>query len=218
MALASDTDLPAGNEPAEAPPLSEETFGFDPLAAFRSWFDTAIAAAVPEPTAMALGTVDERGQPSVRMVLLKGYDERGLVFFTNYESRKGRELGRHPKAALTFFWPTLHRQVRVEGTVSRVSSAESDEYYASRERGSRIGAWASPQSAVIARRTELELRIAEVERRFAGEIDIPRPWHWGGFRLAPETWEFWQGRANRLHDRFRFRRQNGAWKRERLAP
>lgn len=218
MAPASDRDRPAADRPAESPALDEDTFGFDPLAAFRAWFDHAIASEVPEPTAMALGTVDERGQPAVRMVLLKGYDERGLVFFTNYESRKARELEHHPRAALTFFWPTLHRQVRVEGAVSRVAGAESDEYFASRERGSRIGAWASPQSAVITRRVEIERRVAEVERRFAGQAEIPRPWYWGGYRLVPDSWEFWQGRESRLHDRFRFRRLHDAWKRERLAP
>jgi pyridoxamine 5'-phosphate oxidase len=209
---------PASAEPAELEPLTEDRLGFDPLVVFREWFDYAVAQEVPEPTAMALGTVDEQGQPSVRMVLLKGYDEHGLVFYTNYESRKGRELERHPRAALTFFWPTLHRQIRVEGPVSRVSSEESDLYFASRDRGSRIGAWASAQSVVIRGRSELELRVQQAEARFAGQDEVPRPWYWGGYRLAPERWEFWQGRRSRLHDRILYRRDRETWRRERLSP
>jgi pyridoxamine 5'-phosphate oxidase len=198
--------------------LSEAALGFEPLSVFRAWFDHALASGAPEPTAMALGTVGADGQPAVRMVLLKAYDERGLVFFTNYESRKARELAHDAKAALTFFWPTLHRQVRVEGTVSRIAGAESDAYFATRDRGSRVGAWASPQSAVVTGREEIELRVAQVEKRFAGAGEIPRPWFWGGFRLAPERWEFWQGRASCLHDRIRFRREGDSWRRDRLAP
>lgn len=203
---------------ADGVSLGEAELGFEPLPVFRAWFDQALASGAPEPTAMALGTVGADGQPAVRMVLLKAYDERGLVFYTNYESRKARELAHAARAALTFFWPTLHRQVRVEGSVSRVTGAESDAYFASRDRGSQLGAWASPQSAVVTGRSEIELRVAQVELRFAGASEIPRPWFWGGFRLAPERWEFWQGRTSRLHDRIRFRREGPSWRRERLAP
>jgi pyridoxamine 5'-phosphate oxidase len=195
---------PGAADGADGGPLSEAEIGFEPLPVFRAWFDQALASGAPEPTAMALGTVGADGQPAVRMVLLKAYDERGLVFYTNYESRKARDLAHDVRAALTFFWPTLHRQVRVEGSVSRIAGAESDAYFASRDRGSRLGAWASPQSAVVKGRAEIELRVAQVERRFAG--------------ASEERWEFWQGRASRLHDRIRFRREGDSWRRERLAP
>ncbi len=190
----------------------------DPFEQFRLWFAEAEATEPPEPNAMTLATASRDGRPSARMVLLKGVDERGFVFYTNYESRKGHELAENPWGALTFWWPHMARQVRVEGYVEKVSPAESDAYFRTRPRGSQIGAWASPQSAVLPSRAELETRYREYEARFAGR-DVPRPPHWGGYRLVPHTFEFWQGRLNRLHDRFRYRRdESGAWIIERLAP
>jgi pyridoxamine 5'-phosphate oxidase len=218
MTERTDASEPVGAEPSPPEALHEAAVGFDPWALFGAWFEHALASGAPEPTAMVLATVGEDGQPSARMVLLKGYDPRGLVFYTNYESRKARDLEHDPRAALTFFWPTLHRQVRVEGLASRVPAAESDAYFATRDRGSRIGAWASPQSVVLASREALVRRIEEATRRFEGRAEVPRPWYWGGYRLVPEQWEFWQARESRLHDRFRFRRQGDAWRRERLAP
>jgi len=190
-----------------------------PFAQFERWFDEAVRAAVPEPNAMALATVDTDGRPTARVVLLKGFDERGFVFFTNYASRKGVELAAHPDAALNFFWPELERQVRIEGTVAKVSDAESAEYFASRPRQSQIGAWASPQSEPIANRKSLESRFAAAEARFSDEV--PRPAHWGGYRLRPVMLEFWQGRQSRLHDRIRYRRSPAdpaRWDIDRLAP
>jgi pyridoxamine 5'-phosphate oxidase len=177
----------------------------EPFLRFGEWMERALAANVAEPTAMALATADAAGHPSVRMVLLKGFDERGFVFYTNLESRKGRELTENPHAALCIFWQPLELQVRIEGPVTAVSDAEADEYYASRARGSRIGAWASRQSQPLSSYDELMGRVQEYEARFAGD-DIPRPPYWSGFRLDPRRMEFWQGRPSRLHERERFDR------------
>ena len=195
----------------------EESASLDePLAQFDRWMHEAIAAEVPEPNAMTLATVGADGRPSTRVVLIKGYDARGIVWYTNYESRKGRELSVHPVAALQFHWVELERVVRIEGTVTRVSDEESDAYFASRPLDSRIGAWASPQSQVITTRTVLLANAARYAAQFA--LSPPRPPHWGGFRLQPDAWEFWQGRKSRLHDRLRYRQADGRWRRERLAP
>jgi pyridoxamine 5'-phosphate oxidase len=197
--------------------LDEAAAGDDPVALFDRWLDEAVAAGVHEPNAMALATATTDGRPSVRIVLLKGFDDRGLVFFTGYESRKGAELGANPQAAATMLWHPLQRQVRVEGTVTRVDDAESDAYFASRPRGSQIGAVASPQSRPIADRSVLEQRVAEVSQVFEGH-DVLRPPVWGGFRVALDVVEFWQGRQSRLHDRLRYVRSGTGWRRERLAP
>jgi pyridoxamine 5'-phosphate oxidase len=196
-------------------PLDASDLDPDPLRQFAAWFDEAGAAGMRAPEAMALATAATDGRPSVRMVLLKGFDERGFVFFTGYESRKGAELAANPRAALLFYWDPLGRQVRIEGPVERVAEADSDAYFASRPRGAQISASVSPQSRVVESRAALEAAAAELEAR-GGEL--PRPPAWGGFRLAPETYEFWQHRANRLHDRLRYSRDGAAWKVERLAP
>lgn len=204
--------------------LREEEVASDPLVQFRLWLDQAQSADPQEFTAMTLATVDAAGHPAARIVLLKGVDDRGFVFFTNYESRKGRELAANPRAALVFYWAPFDRQVRVEGVVERTSRAETAEYFSSRPLGSQLGAWASRQSAPIASRAELEGELAAVTERFA-EGAVPVPDFWGGYRLRPEAIEFWQGRPNRLHDRLRYSRPldlgnegAGVWTLERLAP
>jgi len=197
--------------------LDEEAAGSDPFALFVRWLDDAVAAGMHEPNAVGLATATTDGRPSLRFVLLKGFDTRGAVFYTNVDSRKGLELAANPHAALTMPWHPLQRQVRLEGIVSQVPAAESDAYFAQRPRGSQIGALASPQSRVVADRAELERLVAEAEQ-VAGDGDVERPASWGGYRLVPESFEFWQGRLNRLHDRIRFVREGDAWLRERLAP
>ncbi|WP_149113496.1 pyridoxamine 5'-phosphate oxidase [Limnoglobus roseus] len=196
--------------------LTEADAGDDPLTLFRRWFDAAAEAKLPEPNAMALATVSAEGRPSNRIVLLKGVDH-GLTFFTNYLSRKSRELQTNPFAAVVFLWDEIERQVRVEGTVEQVTAAESDAYYHSRPLSSRLGAWASEQSEVIPGRQILEQHQAELMAKYP-DGNVPRPPHWGGYRLLPDAFEFWQGRPSRLHDRIRFRKEAGGWKRERLSP
>jgi pyridoxamine 5'-phosphate oxidase len=197
--------------------LRESDVDANPFQQFRHWFDQAATAQVHEPTAMTLATVGPDGQPSARIVLLKGFDESGFRFFTSYEGRKARELAVNPRAALLFYWPELERQVRVEGTVTRVSEAESDAYFRSRPHGSRLGAVASHQSEVIPGRAVLERRMEELTRQYEEE-DVPRPALWGGYRLRPAVLEFWQGRPNRLHDRLRYRLTESGWVIERLSP
>lgn len=197
--------------------LPDLTPADDPIAFFRRWFEEAKAAGIYLPESMAVATATPSGAPAARMMLLKGVDQRGFVFFTNYESRKGAELAANPRAALVFHWAVLQRQVRVEGTVEKLSPAESEAYFRSRPRGSRLGAWASRQSAPLASRAELDRRFREFEAQFAGR-EIPLPPFWGGFRLEPLVIEFWQGRLNRLHDRLRYSRQGGGWLVERLYP
>lgn len=200
----------------EAGELQEDAAASQPLRQFEAWFAEAQAHGVPEPSAMTLATVGEDGRPSTRIVLAKQVDDAGVVWFTNYRSRKGRDLEVHPFAALQFHWVEAERVVRIEGDVTRVSEEESDAYYAVRPVDSRIGAWASPQSEVIASRAVLVANAAKVSARYG--LHPPRPGHWGGYRLTPTQWEFWQGRPSRLHDRLRYRLVDGVWVRERLAP
>ena len=206
-------DLRKSYERAE---LSEDASRVDPLRQFEQWLNEAISAEIPEPNAMTLATVGSDLRPSTRVVLIKAYDTRGIVWYTNYDSRKGQELAGNPYAALQFHWVELERVVRIEGRVEPTSPAESDAYFATRPLDSRIGAWASPQSQVIAGRSVLVANAARYGAQYL--LNPPRPPHWGGFRLVPDRWEFWQGRKSRLHDRLRYRLEANAWVRERLAP
>ncbi len=206
-------DLRKSYERAE---LNETASNADPLQQFDQWLQEAIKAEIAEPNAMTVATVGSNLRPSTRVVLIKGYDERGIVWYTNYDSRKGKELAGNPFAALQFHWVDLERVVRIEGRVERVSAQESDAYFNSRPLDSRIGAWASPQSQVISGRSVLVTNAAKYGAQFL--LNPPRPPHWGGFRLVPDRWEFWQGRKSRLHDRLRYELRNNEWVRERLAP
>lgn len=197
--------------------LNENEVHADPVVQFKHWWDEAVRSEITEVNAMTLATVTPEGRPSARIVLLKGFDENGFVFFTNYQSRKGKELEENPHGAIVFFWKELERQVRIEGGIEKVSEQESDEYYHSRPTGSQIGAWASPQSDVIASRSVIENNYSALEQKFStGEI--PRPGHWGGYVLRPSMFEFWQGRSSRLHDRILYSLENGNWNISRLAP
>jgi pyridoxamine 5'-phosphate oxidase len=212
----SGADIAALRKSYERAELDEAASDANPLQQFDKWLREAIAAHLPEPNAMTLATVGSGGRPSTRVVLIKGYDARGIVWYTNYNSRKGRELAANPHAALQFHWVELERVVRIEGRVGLASAEESDAYFATRPLDSRLGAWASPQSQVISSRAVLVANAAKAAAQHG--LKPPRPPHWGGYRLVPEAWEFWQGRKSRLHDRLRYRWDGNAWVRERLAP
>jgi pyridoxamine 5'-phosphate oxidase len=212
----SGADIAALRKSYERAELDEAASDASPLQQFDKWLREAIAGQLPEPNAMTLATVGAEGRPSTRVVLIKGYDVRGIVWYTNYDSRKGRELAANPHAALQFHWVELERVVRIEGRVELASAEESDAYFATRPLDSRLGAWASPQSQVIGSRAVLVANAAKAAARHG--LHPPRPPHWGGYRLVPQAWEFWQGRKSRLHDRLRYRQDGSEWVRERLAP
>jgi len=197
--------------------LNENEAQSNPIDQFTIWWNEALASNIDEINAMTLATASAAGKPDARIVLLKGYDEKGFIFFTNYSSTKGKQLAENPFATLVFFWKELERQVRIEGRVEKISEADSDAYFFSRPVGSRIGAWASPQSTVIQNRELLEQNVKQLELKYA-DGNVPRPEHWGGYVVVPEQIEFWQGRSSRLHDRLHYRLENGAWIIERLAP
>ena len=198
--------------------LSESSVDPDPIRQFQLWFDQATGAGIAEPHAVTVATVSPEGRPSARIVLMRGFDDRGFTFFTNYQSRKGREIAANPFASMVFFWQALERQVRVEGQIVLTSEAESNEYFQGRPTGSKLGAWISNQSEVVASREALEAEMATIQERFPGD-QIPRPPHWGGYRLVPDAIEFWQGRRSRLHDRLIYRKSlEGVWRIERLSP
>jgi pyridoxamine 5'-phosphate oxidase len=198
--------------------LDVSTVNVDPLIQFEQWFSEALDAKVIEPNAMTLSTVNENGRPTSRIVLLKGIENNKLIFYTNYQSKKGKELEANPSCALTFFWPDLERQVRVEGTAERVDPKISEAYFQTRPRGSQIGAWASPQSSIIKDRSILDARAEQMEKKFEGQQVLPKPHQWGGYAVDPFLLEFWQGRPSRLHDRIEYTKVDGVWKIHRLAP
>lgn len=218
MSPSVTTDLAALRRSYSLEKLSEKDVSRDPFVQFDAWFREALNSELLEPNAMTLATVNAEGQPGARIVLLKSFDEKGFVFFTNYESRKGEDLAAQPRAALLFAWLELERQVRIEGAVEKVSEAESLAYFQSRPLGSQIGAWASPQSRPISGREVLEHAVATLEKEYADAPALPLPPFWGGYRVRPERIEFWQGRENRLHDRIRYTREGHNWSIERLAP
>jgi pyridoxamine 5'-phosphate oxidase len=205
-------------EQYQGQPLDPAQCDADPIVEVKRWLAVAVDGGIPNANAMTLATVDDRGRPAARIVLLKEIDERGFTFYTNYESRKASDLAAHAFAALILYWEPLHRQIRIEGAVERVSDEESNAYFASRPRGSQLGAIASPQSKVLASRAELEERVSSLASQFAEEVQPPRPLYWGGYRVVPDMVELWQGQPSRLHDRVRYRQTPSGWQRDRLAP
>jgi pyridoxamine 5'-phosphate oxidase len=213
----SDSDIHSLRVDYKHEPLTKDSLDPDPIAQFRQWFDEARASGIPEPNAMTLGTADQSGRVSCRTVLLKAYDDRGFVFFTNYGSRKARQIAENPRAALLFPWVALARQIEIAGPVEKISAAESLAYFLSRPVGSRLGAWVSEQSQVISSRSVLLTKYEELKKQFA-DGEIPKPDFWGGYRVIPETIEFWQGGGDRLHDRFLYAKKNRTWSNVRLSP